>query len=163
MAENDQNTASQEEQQGPQFAVQRVYIKDASFESPNAPEIFMSPWQPEVGLEMNTQTAQLGDNAFEVTLTLTVTVKNEDKTAFLVELQQAGIFSIAGLGEQEMHHTLGAFCPSILFPYAREAIDAMVVKASFPALMLAPVNFDALYAQQMAQAQQEAAQGEAQH
>ncbi|WP_415889081.1 protein-export chaperone SecB [Neptuniibacter sp. SY11_33] len=163
MAENDQNTASQEEQQGPQFAVQRVYIKDSSFESPNAPEIFMSPWQPEVGLEMNTQTAQLGDNAFEVTLTLTVTVKNEDKTAFLVELQQAGIFSIAGLGEQEMHHTLGAFCPSILFPYAREAIDAMVVKASFPALMLAPVNFDALYAQQMAQAQQEAAQGEAQH
>lgn len=162
MAENEQNAASQEEQ-GPQFAVQRVYIKDASFESPNAPEIFMSPWQPEVGLEMNTQTAQLGDNAFEVTLTLTVTVKNEDKTAFLVELQQAGIFSIAGLGEQEMHHTLGAFCPSILFPYAREAIDAMVVKASFPALMLAPVNFDALYAQQMAQAQQEAAQGEAQH
>lgn len=161
MAENEQNAASQEEQ-GPQFAVQRVYIKDASFEAPNSPEIFMSPWQPEVGLEMNTQTAQLGDNAFEVTLTLTVTVKNEDKTAFLVELQQAGIFSIAGLGEQEMHHTLGAFCPSILFPYAREAIDAMVVKASFPALMLAPVNFDALYAQQMAQ-QQQAAPGEAQH
>lgn len=164
MSENEQNAASQEEQQGPQFAVQRVYIKDASFESPNAPEIFMSPWQPEVGLEMNTQTSQLGDNAFEVELTLTVTVKNEDKTAFLVELQQAGIFTISGLGEQEMHHTLGAFCPSILFPYAREAIDSMVTKASFPALMLAPVNFDALYAQQVAQMQQQAqAPEEAQH
>ncbi|MAY42139.1 MULTISPECIES: protein-export chaperone SecB [unclassified Neptuniibacter] len=161
MADNEQNTAAQEEQ-GPQFAVQRVYIKDASFESPNAPEIFMSPWQPEVGLEMNTQTNQVGDSAFEVVLTLTVTVKNDDKTAFLVELQQGGIFGISGLGEQEMHHTLGAFCPSILFPYAREAIDAMVVKASFPALMLAPVNFDALYAQQMSQAQQEAT-AEAQH
>ncbi|WP_067869328.1 protein-export chaperone SecB [Neptuniibacter marinus] len=160
MADNEQNTAAQEEQ-GPQFAVQRVYIKDASFESPNSPEIFMSPWKPEVGLEMNTQTNQVGENAFEVVLTLTVTVKNDEKTAFLVELQQAGIFAVSGLGEQEMHHTLGAFCPSILFPYAREAIDAMVIKASFPALMLAPVNFDALYAQQMAQAQQEAS--EAQH
>ncbi|MEM5537852.1 protein-export chaperone SecB [Neptuniibacter pectenicola] len=161
MADNEQNTAPQEEQ-GPQFAVQRVYIKDASFESPNSPAIFMSPWQPEVGLEMNTQTNQVGENAFEVVLTLTVTVKNDDKTAFLVELQQAGIFAISGLGEQEMHHTLGAFCPGILFPYAREAIDAMVIKASFPALMLAPVNFDALYAQQMAQAQQEVTE-EAQH
>ena len=104
----------------------------------------------------------MGENAFEVVLTLTVTVKNDEKTAFLVELQQGGIFGISGLGEQEMHHTLGAFCPSILFPYAREAIDAMVVKASFPALMLAPVNFDALYAQQMSQAQQEAT-AEAQH
>ncbi|WP_420554352.1 protein-export chaperone SecB [Neptuniibacter marinus] len=160
MADNEQNTAAQEEQ-GPQFAVQRVYIKDASFESPNSPEIFMSPWKPEVGLEMNTQTNQVGENAFEVVLTLTVTVKNDEKTAFLVELQQAGIFAVSGLGEQEMHHTLGAFCPSILFPYAREAIDAMVIKASFPALMLAPVNFDALYAQQMTQAQQEAS--EAQH
>jgi preprotein translocase subunit SecB len=161
MSENEQNTASQEEQ-GPQFAVQRVYVKDSSFESPNSPEIFTTPWQPEVGLEMNTATKQLGDNAFEVVLTLTVTVKNADKTAFLVELQQAGIFAIAGLSEQEMHHTLGAFCPNLLFPYAREAIDNMVVKASFPALMLAPVNFDALYAQQMAQ-QQAAAEGEAQH
>ncbi len=162
MSENEQNAAAQEAQ-GPQFAVQRVYIKDSSFESPNAPEVFMTPWQPEVGLEMNSQTAQLGEDAFEVVLTLTVTVKNDDKTAFLVELQQAGIFTIAGLGEAEMHHTLGAFCPSILFPYAREAIDSMVVKASFPALMLAPVNFDALYAQQMAQAQQQQAGEEAQH
>lgn len=161
MSENEQNTANQEAQ-GPQFAVQRVYIKDASFESPNSPAIFTTPWQPDVGVEMNTNTQQLGENAFEVVLTITVTVKNADQTAFLVEMQQAGIFTIAGLEPQELHHTLGAFCPSILFPYAREAIDSMVVKASFPALMLAPVNFDALYAQQMMQRQAEAQQ-EAQH
>ena len=100
------------------------------------------------------------ENAYEVVLTITVTVKNDDKTAFLVEMHQAGIFAIAGIEGPELNHTLGAFCPSILFPYAREAIDSMVTKASFPALMLAPVNFDALYAQQMAQQQ---AGEEAQH
>lgn len=157
MSENEQNTANQEAQ-GPQFSVQRVYIKDASFESPNAPGIFTSPWQPEVGVELNTATQQLSDTAYEVVLTITVTVKNAEQTAFLVEMQQAGIFAITGLEEHELNHTLGAFCPSILFPYAREAIDSMVVKASFPALMLAPVNFDALFAQQVAQKQAEAAQ-----
>lgn len=149
MSENEQN--AQSEAQAPQFAVQRIYVKDSSFESPNAPSVFTKPWQPEVNLDMSTRTEQLGAGAFEVILTLTVTVKNDNETAFLVELQQAGIFTIAGLGEQELHHTLGAFCPNILFPYAREAIDSMVTKASFPPLMLAPVNFDALYAQQMAQ------------
>ena len=162
MSDTEQNNATQEAQ-GPQFAVQRVYIKDSSFEAPNSPEVFTQPWKPEIGLEMNTATKQLGDVAFEVVLTLTVTVKNADQTAFLVELQQAGIFTIAGLGEQELHHTLGAFCPNLLFPYAREAIDAMVVKASFPALMLAPVNFDALYAQQMAQQQAESTTESAPH
>ncbi|MGB0205088.1 MAG: protein-export chaperone SecB [Neptuniibacter sp.] len=155
MSENEQNTANQEAQ-GPQFSVQRVYIKDASFESPNSPAIFTSPWQPEVGVELNSSTQKLSDTAYEVVLTITVTVKNDDKTAFLVEMHQAGIFAIAGIEGPELNHTLGAFCPSILFPYAREAIDAMVVKASFPALMLAPVNFDALFAQQMAQKQAQA-------
>jgi preprotein translocase subunit SecB len=115
MSENEQNTANQEAQ-APQFSVQRVYIKDASFESPNAPAIFTTPWQPDVGVELNTTTQQLGDNAFEVVLTITVTVKNAEQTAFLVEMQQAGIFTITGLEAQELHHTLGAFCPSILFP-----------------------------------------------
>lgn len=154
MAENEQNQAP--EAQGPQFAVQRVYLKDASLESPNAPEIFTKAWQPEINLDMNSRTQQLGEGAYEVVLTLTVTVKNEDETAFLTEIQQAGIFSISGLEEAELHHTLGAFCPNILFPYAREAIDNMVTKASFPPLMLAPVNFDALYAQQLAQQQSQA-------
>ena len=105
---------------------------------------------------MNSRTQQLGEGAYEVVLTLTVTVKNDNDTAFLAEIQQAGIFTIAGLEEGELHHTLGAFCPNILFPYAREAIDNMASKASFPPLMLAPVNFDALYAQQLAQQQAQA-------
>ena len=144
MAENDQNT---QEQQAPQFAIQRVYIKDASFEAPNSPKVFTKQWQPEINLDMNTATSTLDSGVFEVVLTLTVTAKNDGETAFLVEVQQAGIFTITGLGDAELHHTLGAFCPGILFPYAREAIDNVVNKGSFPALMLSPVNFDALYAQ----------------
>lgn len=156
MPENEQAAA---EQQAPQFAVQRIYLRDASLESPNVPAIFTKPWQPEVGLDMNTQSKNLGENVYEVVLTLTVTVKTAGDIAFLIELQQAGIFSIAGLGDAELGHTIGAFCPNILFPYAREAVDAMATKASFPPIMLAPINFDALYAQKVAeqaQAQSEA-------
>ncbi|MBY4678909.1 protein-export chaperone SecB [Marinobacterium arenosum] len=145
----------QQNEQQPQFAMQRIYIKDASMESPNAPQVFLKQWQPEVNMDMNSQAKPLDDNNFEVVLTVTVTAKNDGETAFLVEVQQAGIFTIAGLKEDELHHTLGAFCPNILFPYARESVDTLVTKASFPPLMLAPVNFDALYAQQL---QQQAAQ-----
>ncbi len=158
MAENE---ATNQEQQAPQFAIQRVYIKDSSFEAPNSPQVFTKQWQPEVNLDLNSATNQLDEGLFEVILTVTVTAKNDNETAFLAEVQQAGIFSITGLGEAELHHTLGAFCPGILFPYAREAVDNLVNKGSFPALMLSPVNFDALYAQQMQQRAQE--QGEAQH
>lgn len=151
---------SDEQNVQPQFALQRIYIKDASMESPNAPQVFLKEWSPEINMDMNSQVKPLDETNFEVVLTLTVTAKNDGETAFLAELHQAGIFSIAGLEEQELHHTLGAFCPNILFPYARETIDTMVTKASFPPLMLAPVNFDALYAQQLQQAQAAAEQGE---
>lgn len=157
MAENDQ---AAEQPKGPQFSIQRVYVKDASLETPNSPQIFTKKWQPEINLEMNTRTTPLSPEHFEVVLTLTVTVKNEEDTAFLVEVQQGGIFQVAGMNEQEIGHTLGAFCPNLLFPYARETIDTMVTKASFPALMLSPVNFDALYAQQL---QQKAAASAEQH
>ncbi|MBU2965137.1 protein-export chaperone SecB [Amphritea sp. 2_MG-2023] len=160
MAENDQST---QEQQNPQFAIQRVYLKDASFEAPNSPKVFTQQWKPEINLDMNSATSTLDQGVFEVVLTLTVTAKNDDETAFLVEVQQAGIFTITGLADAELHHTLGAFCPSILFPYAREAIDNMVNKGSFPALMLSPVNFDALYAQQMQQQAQAATEETPQH
>lgn len=139
----------------PQFALQRVYIKDASLETPAGAKAFTQAWQPEINLEMNTRTNALDDNHHEVVLTLTVTAKNAGETAFLVEVQQAAIFLIAGLEGAELHHTLGAFCPNLLFPYAREAVDNFVTKASFPPLMLAPVNFDALYAQQMQQRAEE--------
>ncbi len=154
---------SEEQNAQPQFSLQRIYIKDASMESPNAPQVFLKEWKPEINMDMNTAVNQLDDNNFEVILTLTVTAKNEDEHAFLCELQQAGIFAIGGLKEQELHHTLGAFCPSILFPYARESVDTMVTKASFPPLMLAPVNFDALYAQQLSQQQAESTGEEATH
>jgi len=155
--------AAQPENKG-QFSIQRVFTKDVSFESPNAPEVFRSQWKPQVNLDLNTRSNKLADNVYEVVLTVTVTAKNDDKTAFLVEVQQGGIFQIEGLEDPQLHHTLGAFCPNLLFPYAREAVDSMVTKGSFPALMLAPVNFDAIYAQNMQQKQQEQAkESEATH
>ena len=104
-------------------------------------------------MDLNTRQKQLDGDFYEVVLTVSVTVKNKDDVAFIVEVQQAGIFLIKGLDASSMSHTLGAFCPNILFPYAREALDSLVVRGSFPALMLSPVNFDALYAQEIARLQ----------
>lgn len=160
---SEQNVGT-EEAQAPQFSLQRVYVKDLSFEAPKSPEIFRNEWAPSVGLELNTQQTRLEDSEFyEVVLSLTATVKNgeAEEVAFIAEVQQAGIFLVSGFEPAQLSHTLGSFCPSILFPYAREALDNMVVRGSFPALMLSPVNFDALYAQEL-QRMQEAEQA-AQH
>ncbi len=144
-----------EEQKQPQFALQRIYVKDLSFEAPGSPFVFQQDWTPKVNLDLNSNSQQIAENMYEVVVSLTVTVTNQEseeaeaKTAFLVEVQQAGLFHIDGLEEAQLHHTLGAFCPNVLFPYAREAIDNAVNRGSFPALMLAPVNFDALYAEAM--------------
>ncbi len=139
-----------------QFAMQRIYIKDLSFEAPMGAEAFRKQWKPSINQELNTKANKLEDNLYEVVLTLTVTVKLEEETAFLVEVQQGGAFAIAGLEGQQLAQALNTACPQILFPYAREAIDSAVVKGSFPALMLPPVNFDALFAQAVAQAKQKA-------
>ena len=139
-----------------QFAIQRIFLKDVSFEAPNVPDVFRQQWEPQINMDLNTSSKKLADDVYEVTLTLTVTAKNEEKTAFLAEVHQGGIFKIEGLEGAALHQTVGAFCPNLLFPYAREAIDSLVVKASFPALMLAPVNFDAIYAQSLKQAQEKA-------
>ena len=151
--------AENQQEQQPQFALQRIYVKDLSFESPKSPEMFQSQWQPEVKLDLNTSNRQLQEDMFEVVLSLTITVENgpegSRETAFLAEVQQAGVFLVKGLAADELHRTLGAFCPNILFPYAREAIDNMVLRGSFPPLMLAPVNFDALYLQAREQAEQQ--------
>ena len=141
----------------PQIMIQRVYLKDLSFESPNAPQSFTAEWKPEIGVDLNSQARQLNETSFEVVLRITITAKAEDKTVYLTEVQQAGLFHIANVPQESMGQVLGAFCPNILFPYAREVIDNLVQKGSFPALMLAPVNFDALYAQSMAQQAAEAA------
>lgn len=150
-------TANTEAQQN--FAIQRVFLKDLSFETPNSPQIFQKDWQPDVKLDLDTQSNELDAGVYEVVLRLTVTVKNGEETAFLCEIQQGGIFSIEGMEAQQLAHCLGAFCPNILFPYARETISSLVVKGSFPQLNLAPVNFDALfmnYLQQQAQQEQAA-------
>ena len=131
-----------------QFALQRIFVKDVSFESPKAPEVFRVKWQPKVNLELNSSHKSLEDDLYEVTLQLTITARDEaDEVVYLTEIQQAGIFLIKGLEAEALQQTLGAICPSVLFPYAREAIDSLVIKGSFPPLMLAPVNFDAIYAQ----------------
>lgn len=146
-----------------QFVIQRVYIKNLSFETTNTPAIFQEEWTPELNLDLNTAHTALDDQgAYEVALTVTATVKNKDKTAFLIEVQQAGIFTITGAEAPQLDHLLGSFCPSILFPYAREAITAEVVRGSFPQLVLAPINFDAIYMQQQQEAHQ-AAQKETTH
>lgn len=153
------NTAVAQEEVAPQFSLQRIFVKDLSFEAPKSPEIFREDWSPQVEMDLNTRQRSLEGDFHEVVLTITVTVKTADEVAFIVEVQQAGIFLIQGLDEASKGHALGAFCPGLLFPYAREAIDNLVVRGSFPALMLAPVNFDALYAQELERMQ---SNGEAQ-
>ncbi|MFA0812886.1 protein-export chaperone SecB [Microbulbifer epialgicus] len=155
MAEELNGAASAEAPQV-QFAMQRIYLKDLSFETPMGVEVFKKEWKPQVNQELNTKTAKVDEDLYEVALTLTITVKLENDTAFLVEVKQAGLFGIKGLEGQQLAQALNTACPQILFPYAREVIDNAVVKGSFPALMLPPVNFDALFAQALNQAQKQA-------
>ncbi|AIR84454.1 protein-export chaperone SecB [Erwinia sp. S63] len=128
-----------------QFQIQRVYTKDVSYEAPNAPQVFQKEWEPEVKLDLDTASSQLADEVYEVVLRVTVTATVGEDTAFLCEVQQAGIFTIGGIEGTQMAHCLGAYCPNILFPYARECITSLVSRGTFPQLNLAPVNFDALF------------------
>lgn len=141
-----------------ELGIQRVYTKDISFETPNSPEVFTGEWKPNMDLNLGTETRKLADDTFEVVLKLTVTIKNDDKTAFLAEVHQAGIFTIKGLEDNQLAPVFGITCPNILFPYAREVISDLVSKGSFPQLVLAPINFETLFAQQMQQQQAKAAQ-----
>jgi preprotein translocase subunit SecB len=125
-----------------QFSIQKIYTKDVSFETPNSPKIFIDKWEPSVDFNLGTHVVPLEDSLFEI--------------AYLVEVNQAGIFSLSGFTDQEMGPMVGSFCPNILFPYAREAVSDLVAKGGFPQLLLAPVNFDALYAQHLQDAQQQA-------
>lgn len=159
MAEQQANgVAAEQADQGLQFAIQRIFVKDISFEAPNAPAIFRKEWKPEVKLDLDTRSEKIDDNTFQVVLSLTVTTTVGEETAFLCEVQQAGIFSIGELEEMQMAHMLAAFCPNILFPYAREAVSSLVNRGTFPQLNLAPVNFDALFAQYLQQRQDQTQQ-----
>lgn len=151
---NNGDAAVTNDADAPEFVIQRLYVKDLSLETPNSPHIFLEAWEPELNMDLQTKANALGEGAHEVELTVTVTVKIKDKTAFLVEAKQAGVFTIKNFPEDQMHPMLGSFCPNILYPYAREVVTDAVMKAGFPQLYLMPVNFDALYEQQL-QAQQD--------
>ena len=150
--------AGTQQQPQQQFAMQRIYNKDISFESPSTPDIFRKQWQPKVNVDLNTKSEKVDEQGnYEVVLTITITAKVDDDTAFLVEVQQAGIFMITGFEGEDLRRILGTAAPNILFPYARENIDSLCVKGGFPPVMLAPVNFDALYQQALSQAEQQKA------
>ncbi|WP_404401141.1 protein-export chaperone SecB [Idiomarina seosinensis] len=155
MAEEQQTNgaaAPNEQQSQVQFAIQRIFTKDVSFEAPNSPAVFRKEWKPDLKLDLNVKHEKIEDGVYEVVLTLTATNKVEDEVAFLCEVHQAGIFTIGEeVQEGQLAHMLGSFCPNILFPYARECVASLVNRATFPQLNLAPVNFDAIFARHMQQ------------
>ena len=134
------------------FAIQRIYLKDSSFESPKSPQGFRDQWKPKVNLELKSNHRLIEQNLYEVMVSLTVTATAEetDVIMYLVQVEQAGIFLIQSMEEHERLQLLGSFCPNLLFPYAREVIDSLVTKGSFPPLMLSPINFEAIYQQSLA-------------
>jgi preprotein translocase subunit SecB len=163
MAE-EQNQAA-EQQQEAVFGIEKIYVKDVSLEIPNAPEVFLQRETPQIGIELSNSAKKLEEGLFDVTITVTVTSKIEDKTVFLVEVAQAGIFQVRNIPEQNLEGLLAVACPNILFPYAREAVSDLVVRAGFPPVLLNPINFEALYLQQkqQQQAQAEETQGSSTH
>lgn len=144
----------------PQFGMQRVYLKDVSFESPNSPKVFTQEWKPEIKLDLNTGARQLDEQHYEVSIKITLTASQNEEAVFLVELEQAALFALINIPEDQVRPMLGTVCPNMLFPYLRENIDSLVVKGGFPALVLSPINFDALYQQRLAQEAQAQAQAE---
>ncbi len=135
-----------EQSQEQQFVMQRIYTKDLSFESPDSPSVFLKSWQPKISVDLNTKSNVIDDDGnYEVVLSVTVTAEIDEKPSFLIEVQQAGVFLAKGLEGDQLRSVLGTVAPTILFPYARECIDALCLKGGFPAIMLAPVNFEALY------------------
>lgn len=145
---------SEEQQNEPQFAIQRIYTKDISFESPNAPTVFTQNWTPEINVGLQTQINTLDENNYEVVLTVNVEAKHEDNTVYMVEVQQAGIFLATHIPQEQLGPLLGIGAPNALFAYAREAISDLTTRGTFAPFILQPVNFEAMYAQQMAQGQE---------
>lgn len=160
MSEND--TQGTQDKADQQFSIQKVFMKDMSFESPNVPAIFTEDWKPDINLQLNTNTSSVTEGVFEVILSVTVTARLGDRTAYLVEVQQGGVFTLTGFEPGQLGHMLGAFCPNLLYPFAREAVADLIGKGGFPPVYLSPINFDALYAQKLhdMQAQVETAEGE---
>jgi preprotein translocase subunit SecB len=149
MAENTKETvpAANGQPVGARFGLKHIYLKDASFESPDSPEVFRRDYNPQVNFNINSRSRKVDDNMFEVILRMTAELKQNEKTIFLIEIEQAGVFEIAGVPEEGMEQVLMINCPNILFPYGREAVDSLVVKGGFPPLALAPISFEQVYLQ----------------
>jgi preprotein translocase subunit SecB len=145
---------------GPAFTVEKVYVKDVSFEAPGAPQVFNEAGQPQLQMNLNQRVQRLNETAFEVVLgvTLTCTV-GDNKTAYLAEVQQAGVFGLAGFDDQTLDAMLGTHCPNVLYPYARQVISELISAGGFPPFLLQPINFDALYAEGLRQRTAQQAQG----
>lgn len=152
---SDQNN-QQESQPTPAFAIQRIFLKDISFETPMGHEAFAKPFKPNIQQDLNIQANKLDGNNYEVVLLLTITARIENSVLFLVEIKQAGIFAISGLEGAAVTQLINTACPQILFPYAREAIDSILSRGTFPPLMLAPINFDAVFVQAIESVKQQA-------
>lgn len=155
--ENQAAQQSNNADQQPGFGIEKIYVKDLSLEIPNAPQVFTQRETPQLSVELSNATSQLTEGVFETVITVTVTSKVGEKTAFLVEVAQAGIFQIRNIPQENLDMILGVTCPNILFPYARETVSDLVTRAGFPPVLLNPINFEALYAQQRQKAEDEGA------
>jgi len=158
MTEENKDVVNNEEQEiQAVLQIQRIYVKDVSFEAPNLPHIFNQEWRPKLAFDLSTETVKLADDLYEVCLNISVETTLEDSgdVAFICEVKQAGVFTISGLEDMQMAHCLTAQCPNMLFPYARELVSNLVNRGTFPALNLSPVNFDALFVEYLQRQQQE--------
>ncbi len=156
MAEDNDPQAAAESGQGPQFVLQKLYLKDLSFESPMGAEAFKQQnWNPKINQDLNTSVNKLHDDLYEVVFKITINATMDDKPVFLVEVQQAGIFVLKGFEPQQFAQIVNTVCPQTLFPYAREVVDSCVVKGGFPALAMPPINFDALFVRALQQAREQ--------
>lgn len=147
MAEDQAAGAGQQQENKQQFGIRKIYVRDMSFEVPNAPAVFSGEWKPEVKVDLDTRNTLIAENTYETVVRVTVTAKQGDKTAYLCEVEQGGVFVLSGFDEKTLDALLGSYCPAQLFPYAREAVSDMVTKGGFPQMVLAPVNFEALHMQ----------------
>ncbi|HEX4855095.1 protein-export chaperone SecB [Arenimonas sp.] len=159
MAEQNNGAAGADQAQ---FTIQKIYVKDVSFEVPNSPHVFNEQGQPNLELNLNQKVARIAEGLFEVALGITLTCKIEDKTIYLAEVEQAGLFGLVGFDERTLDMMLGTYCPNVLFPYVRQTISDLVVQGGFPPFYLQPINFEGLYAEGLRrraeQAQAQAAQ-----
>jgi preprotein translocase subunit SecB len=138
----------------PEFSLQLVYLKDCSFEAPSGPRFDPKEWNPQIALDLNTNSDVIGDDTREITLTVNVTAKFADKTAFIVEVKQSGAFTMRSLSDEDTRRAVASVAPAMLFPYARAVVTQLVAQGGFPQLLLPPVNFDALYARSLAESQE---------